>query len=235
MAPSGGVLGLLLGEGIGTDGGVGADVGALVALDALVLIPHGHVHGHAALLIGGGALLEGAVGVVLGKGGDGQAVAVHAGHGLHDALDHLHGGGAALQLLLLLLVHGVGPVGGHGELLEGGGAHVDGLVVHIHHVLALLQVGVGGGVLHVADGLGLGHHLGQGEEGGLQDGVGALAHADLGGQVDGVDGVDLDVVLGDVALGHGGHVLVDLLIAPLAVDEEGAAVLHGHGRWGSAW
>jgi hypothetical protein len=56
---------------------------------------------------------------------------------------------------------------------------VDGLVVHVHDVLALLQVGLGGGVLHVLDGVLLGHDLGQGEESGLQDGVGALAHADL--------------------------------------------------------
>ena len=101
------------------------------------------------------------------------------------------------------LVGGVSPVGGHIELLVGGGAQVDGLVVHVHNVLALLQVGVGGGVLHVLDGLGLRQDLCQREEGGLQDGVGALAHADLLGQVDGVDGVDLDVVLGDVALGSG--------------------------------
>ena len=223
---SGGVLGLLLSEGIGPDGGVGADIGALVALDALGLIPLGHADGHAALLIGGSALAEGTVLVAVGKGGDGQAVAVHAAHGLHDLLDHLHGGGVALHVLGHGLVLGVLPGGGHLKLVERGGAHVDGLVVHIHHVLALLQVGVGGGVLHVADGLRLGHDLGQLEEGGLEDGVGALAHADLDGQVDGVDGVDLDVVLGDVALGHGGHVVIQLLVRPLAVDEEHAAVLH---------
>ena len=85
---------------------------------------------------------------------------------------------------------------------------------------------MGGRVLHILDGLGLGHHVGQGEESGLENGVGALAHADLGCQVDGVDGVDLDVVFRDVALGHGGHVLVQLLIGPLAVDEEHAAGLH---------
>ncbi|CAN3996216.1 Ribbon-helix-helix protein CopG domain-containing protein, partial [Dysosmobacter welbionis] len=66
-------------------------------------------------------------------------------------------------------------VGGHIELLVGGGAGVDGLVVHVHDVLALLQVGVGGGVLHVAHSLALRHDLSQREEGGLQDGVGALA------------------------------------------------------------
>ena len=69
------------------------------------------------------------------------------------------------------------------------------LMVHVHDVLALLQVGLRGGVLHVLDGLLLGHDVGQREERRLQDGVGALAHADLAGQVDGVDGVELDVVL----------------------------------------
>ena len=128
--------------------------------------------------------------------------------------------GAAGQRLPSACVLGVGPGGGHVDFLIGGGAGVDGVVVHLDHVLALLGVGVGGGVLHVLDGLLCGHDLGQGEEGGLQDGVGALAHADLDGQVDGVDGVELDVVLGDVALGGGGQVMLQLLSDPLAVDQE---------------
>ena len=99
-------------------------------------------------------------------------------------------------------------------------------MVHVDDVLALLQVGVGGGVLHVLDSLRLGHDLRQREEGGLQDGVGALAHADFLGQVNGVDGVDLDVVLGNVALGSGIEVMVQLLVAPLAVDQEHAAGLY---------
>ena len=204
---------------------MGADVGALVTLNALGAVPGGHHDGHAPLLIGGGALLEGAVGVGH-EGGDGQAVAVHAVHGVQDGVDHVHQLGGAGVLAHLGLVLGVGPGGGHVDLHIGGGAGVDGLVVHVHHVLALLQVGVGGGVLHILDGLGLGHHLGQGEEGGLQDGVGPLAHADLGGQVDGVDGVQLDVVLGDIPLGGGGQVVLQLSGGPLAVDHEHAARLH---------
>ena len=50
---------------------MGADIGALVALDALGSVPGGDGHGHAALLIGGGAQLELAVHMI-GKGGDGQ-------------------------------------------------------------------------------------------------------------------------------------------------------------------
>ena len=99
-------------------------------------------------------------------------------------------------------------------------------MVHVHNVLTLLQVGVGGGVLHVLQGLGLRQDLCQREEGGLQNGVGTLAHADLLGQVDGVDGVDLDVVLGDVALGSGIQMVAELRVIPLAVDQEHTAGLH---------
>ena len=203
---------------------MGADIGALVALDALGGVPGGDGHGHAALLIGGGAQLELAVHMI-GKGGDGQAVAVHLAHGLQDLLDHLHKLRLTLQLLVLGLVHGVGPLGGHIDLLIGGGAQVDGLVVHIHHVLALLQVGGLGLLLHEADGVLLGHDLGQGEESGLEDGVVALAHTDLDGQVNGVDGIQLDVVAGDIALGIGLQVMIQLIEVPLAVDHEHAAGL----------
>ena len=98
-------------------------------------------------------------------------------------------------------------------------------MVHIDDVLALLEVGVRRGVLHVLDGLLFGHDLRQGEERGLEDGVVALAHADLDGKVDGVDGVELDVVLGDVALGIRLEVMVQLIEIPLAVDHEHAAGL----------
>ena len=203
---------------------MGADEGALVALDALGGVPGGDGHGHAALLIGGGAQLEGAVHMGL-ESGNRQAVAVHAVNRIQDLVDHVHQLGGTGVAVLLLHILGGGPGSGDLELLVGGGAGVDGLVVHIHHVLALLQVGMSGGVLHVLDGLLLGHDLGQGEEGRLKDGVGALAHADAGSQVDSVQSVDLDVVGGDVALGLGRHVLLQIGVRPLAVDQEGAAGL----------
>ncbi len=232
LALHGDVLGLGRGRchlGVGqrerADGGVRAHKRALVALDAGVGAPLGHRHGHAALLVGRGAQRELAV-LVADEGGHGQRVAVHASHRLHDALDKGHGLGTALDIGGLGSSRGALPRLGHVHLHESGGAGIDGLVVHVNDVLALLGVGSRGRILHVLDGLFLGHDLGQGEEGGLQDGVGALAHADLDGQVDGVDEVELDVVVGDVALGVGGQVLFKLLGRPLAVDEEAAAGLH---------
>ena len=192
--------GFLCAQREGTDGGVRADECALVALDALLGVPLGNGDRDAALLVRRCAQLEGAVRVV-NEGADGQCVAVHLVDGIEDAVDHLHGLGIAGVLGLLDLVLRVGPGGGNVDLLVGRCAGVDGVVVHVDHVLALLQVGVQGRVLHVLDRLGLGHDLRQGEEGGLEDGVGALAHADLLGKVNGVDLIKLNVVLGNVALG----------------------------------
>ena len=207
-----------------TDGGVRADEGAGVALDALGLVPLRDHDRDATLLVSGGAELPLAVDDVLERG-DRQGIAVHAVNGLEEVLDLFDDGGAALEGELGRGVLGGRPVGGHLKLAERGGAGVDGLVVGVDDSLALLHVGLGGRVLHVLQGLLGGQDLGQGKEGGLQNGVRALAHADLGGQVDGVDEVDGDVVLGDVALGNGRHVLSELLVRPLAVDQEGAARL----------
>ena len=55
--------GLVRREGERADGGVRAHEGAVVALDARLGVPGGHAHGHATLLVGGGALLELAVDV----------------------------------------------------------------------------------------------------------------------------------------------------------------------------
>ena len=86
----GGSGGLVGGQDEGTDRGVRADESALVALDALVGVPLGNGDGDAALLVGGGAELEGTVGVIH-EGGHGQAVAVHLVHGIEDLSDHLDG------------------------------------------------------------------------------------------------------------------------------------------------
>ena len=211
-------------EGDRANRGVRADIGALVALDALGLVPVRNHDGNAALLVLRGAELPLAVDVLLERG-DGQGVAIHAVDGLEEVLDLLDDGGATLDGELVRLVLGSGPVSGHLELVEGGGASVDGLVVGVDDGLALLHVGLSGGVLHVLEGILGRQDLGQGEEGRLEHGVGALAHAHLGSEVDGVDEVDVHVVLGDVALGHGRQVLGELLVRPLAVHEERAARL----------
>ena len=150
---------------------------------------------YAALLVSSCAVLEGAVNMLACESGNRQRVAVHAADRLHDFLDHLDNFRTALKLAGISLVLSVSPVSRYVDLLVCGSADVDRLVVHINDVLTLLQVGLGSSVLHELDRLLGRHYLSQCEERGLEDGVGALAHADLDREVDRVDGVKLNVVL----------------------------------------
>ena len=212
--------GLLLGEEEGTDGRVRADEGALVAADALIDIPDGDVVGHAALFIlrGGGG--HDAVGIV-DVGADGDVVAL-GGVGRDEDLLDVFGQALVddLHLVLEILPRGI-----DGDLHHGGEALLDGLIVHLDDLLTLLGEGLEGGFLHVLLGLIDREHAGELEEGGLQDGAGAVAQADLLGDVGGVDGVELDAALGQDALGAVREVLCDLLALPAAVEQEGAAGL----------
>ena len=192
----------LVGERVGANRGVRAHERTLVALDARGGFPLGNAYRNAALLERRRALLELAV-LVTDERGDGQRVAVHAADGLHDLAHLLDELGLALKLGGSYVACGVRPVGGNVDLHERGRAGVDRLVVHVNDGLALLQVRFRSRILHVLDGLGLREHAGKREERRLQDGVRTLAHADLDGQVDRVDCVELHVVFRNIALGVG--------------------------------
>ena len=212
-------------ESEGAQRGVRADESTVVALNAAVGVPLGNESGNAALFVSGSAKLEGAV-CVIDESGNGQGVAVHLVNGIEDSFDHLNGLFAAgVDLLVGLVLCGL-PGLGNLDLYECGSAGVDRLVVHIDNVLTLLEVGCGGLFLHVADGVFLRNDLCQREECRLQNGVGALAHADLASEVDGVYHVKLDVVVCNVALGSSVKMMLKLCKIPLAVDEEHAAGLN---------
>ena len=180
--------------------------------------------GHAALLVGTCTELPLTIHVIL-EGGDGKKVAIHVADRVEKLLDLLDDGRATLEREGAGGILGGCPVCGDVDLGIGGGAGIDGLMVGIDDGLTLLHVGLGGGVLHVLKGLLGRKDLRQREERGLQDGVGALAHADLLGQIDGIDHVDLDVIAGDVALCLGVKLLGELVEVPLGVDQERAAGL----------
>ena len=197
-----------------------ADQRAQVALHALGDVPLRNVHGDAALLVLGGAGRAGAISRDLG---DRQLVALLGENRLDElvvvlvALD-LHGDGAG---------GGIRPLGRDLHLAQAGDGDVDGVPVLLDDRVALLAVGLLGVGLHVLVGLVIRDDVGELEERSLHDGVDAVAHADLRRQIDGVDGVELDVLLGEQLL-HGSRQLgVELLIAPLAVEQERAAVLEG--------
>ena len=167
-----GLLRLLAGvQQNGPDGGVGADQGALVALDALRRVPDRNLHGGAPLFVLGGPGGPGAVlQTVLDHGGNRQAVALLAVHDLHHVLNE--GGVPVLRRGVLGGLPAVRDLDLH-QLVD---AVVDGGVVHIYYFLALFfVVGLIDGIFHFRHRLVNGDNSGEGEKGGLENRVGAGA------------------------------------------------------------
>ena len=97
-------------------------------------------------------------------------------------------------------------------------------MVHLDNLFALLAVGLGCSVLHILDCIRFRNDLRQLEECGLKHGVDAGAESQSAADVDTVNGVELDVVLGDKSLHLAGNALVELFAAPRAVQQESTAV-----------
>mmetsp|Transcript_85717 Transcript_85717/g.242756 ORF Transcript_85717/g.242756 Transcript_85717/m.242756 type:complete len:692 (+) Transcript_85717:838-2913(+) len=172
-----------------------ADNGAVVALGALV-----HVHlGHLRCL---GLLLD------VAEAHGAHAARRERGHRDVIALEHdhrlldLHVEGVVVALVLQGLRQGRGLQGepllprvldGH----QAGHGVLDGAQVALDHGVPVLLVRLLDGVLEVAHGLVNGQHVGEVEERGLHHIVRELAEAAVLGDAAGVDGVELDVLLGD--------------------------------------
>ena len=130
---------LFVGEDKGTDGCVRTDVSALVALDALGVIPARNHNGNAALLVCRCAKFKLAVSMIL-KHGNRQGIAFHARNGVHDFLNLFQKSRTTLKRDGVRRILSICPVSRNLNLLECGSAGIDCLVVHINDILALLQV-----------------------------------------------------------------------------------------------
>jgi len=108
--------------------------------------------------------------------------------------------------------------------LEHGQRLIDAGLVFLDDVVALLLELLLDSGLDVADGFVGRNDVGQLEEAGLHDGRNVLRAADFERQLEGVDGVDLDVLLDDRFLHVAGEAFEDLVGRKLAVDQERAAV-----------
>ncbi len=193
-------------------------VRTLVTLYTVLGIPFGNECSHTALLVGCGALLPCAVGVV-DKLADGQQVAVLCVHGANHSLDELGSRSSRGSV-----IGQRSPCGIHIQLLVLAAA-VYGRIVHVHDVLALLAVGLHDEFLHLLYGQVNGDNLGDAEERRLQDGVGAVAQTYLLCNLGGVDVIYGDVVLCEETLNLVGQVLGQFLALPDGVEQERAALL----------
>ena len=89
------------------------------------------------------------------------------------------------------------PLGGNVDLHDGVAAGIDGRIVHVDDVLALLSVGFEDGLLHLLDSLVERDDVGDLEERRLHDGVRTRTQTQFGGDLRGVDDIEVDLVLGE--------------------------------------
>ena len=164
----------------GTDDGMGADIRAEVALDAVFRNP-AREHPRRCRASHRRQSPAGTVpSACVHEGGNRQLVAllgVDRDQDVVDIVDQILSV-AGSQLAGLVARRMVFQEAGTSTLTYAGDAAFDGGVVHVDDLLALLAVGLGGGVLHILDGIIHGDDVGEFKEGGLQNGVGAAAQAD---------------------------------------------------------
>ena len=208
---------LVVGEE-GTNTGVGAHDGALVALGAGLGIPDGDLAGNTTLLVLGGSRGLDTSG---DEGGDGELVTLGVEGGVH-VLDEV---GSTLGPCALGIVGKSSP--GLGivdldEVVEGLAESVD---VHVNDLLTLLGVLGTDIVLEEVGDLTLRKDVGEVEEDSGHDNVDTLLETDLLGDGGGINVVELELLGGDVALHGVGEVLLELLDGvPGGVEDEGTGL-----------
>ena len=178
-----------------TDHGVRADIGALVALDTVLDLPLGDIHGDAALLVGGRAVLPRTV-LTARESRYRQVIALQPVDRLDDLAHEL--GIRRIRNMCEAVVVDLRPFGRHLDLHHGVAAGVDGRIVHVDDVLALLAVGFQDGMLHLVDSLVERDDVGDLEECRLHDGIRTRTQSELGGDLRGVDDIEIDLVLGQI-------------------------------------
>ena len=130
----------------GTDSSMRADEGALVAADALVRIPNRYIDSRTAFFESSTADRERTIYHVFRKLGNRQLVAFLTVH------DFLNFGDEGRSIFLFhRFVCSISPGSRYFDAMEGFDTLVDGAVVHVDDLLALLAVGRDDGILEVLD------------------------------------------------------------------------------------
>ena len=187
------------------------DKGALVALDAVFDLPFRNIQSDAAFFKGGAPHRERAVFQAL-EGADRQVVAfltVHRNQQFFNKRrqilgDGFAGAGAGNSLDIPRRISGVLPVGGNVDLHDRSHALFNRRIVHVDDLLALVAVIVDHGFLQILHCVRHRNDRRQFEERRLHDHVDAAAQAQTLGDAGAVEGVELNLVLGDIAFHEAG-------------------------------
>ena len=191
-----------------------ADIRADTALNAVFGKPCRNVNGNASLFKGSRALREGTV-CALNEGGNGEGVAELSGSRFKNFFNELlHFGSVGLNLNNLGFNFCVFPRSRNVNLNNAVDTFFDRSVVELNDVHTLLAVRLGCGFFHQFNRLVSRNDLGKTEESGLQNGVDTTAESELFCDVGSVDGVKLNIVLGDVLFHRAGKIFFKTLKIP---------------------
>ena len=185
---------------------MGADRGAVAALDAGFGIPDGNVFGDVAFFVFRGPC---GIGSVVGKLGSRELAAPAGDYFADNFLDKLRsvrGNGRqhfSLAGYLLRILH----------FLDSGEGGVDGGNVRVDDVFSLAAVGLDDGLLDQVDRFVLGKNTGNLEERRLHDDVDPGSHALFLGDLHRVDDVEFQALVDDLLLHFLGQIVPDFILA----------------------
>ena len=198
-----------------TDSGVRADHRTAVALDAILRQPLRYEIRHATLLILRGTHRECAV-CRLQKSTDRQLITLLGVDGIEDIL----GIGTAFGSSSNLGIGSLTPALRHFHQLQTLNTGQHGLFVHIDDILTLAAVGVLDAFIQRGHGSIDRNDISQLKERTLHNHIGTVAQAQLTGDAGCVDGVEFNIVFGNITLHSGRQLTLDVLGCPTAAQQE---------------
>ncbi len=192
-------------------------IGTLVALDAFIGLPFGNVNRHTAFFIFRGTGGECTILTVI-KGRYFHIIAFHEIDRLNDIFNEVRD----IPRVLFGPDFNLCPFGRDFNLFHIGTA-CDGGQVHIYNLFAFAAEGLNNGFLHFRKCALKRYHFGYFEEGGLHDGVRAVAQANAFSNIGGIYNIELNIIPGHVFLYGIGKFILCFLRIPYAVEKKSAA------------
>ena len=170
-----------------------ANQGAQSALDANVRIPDRNFEGDAPLFDLRGVGWESAVDR---QSGNGEKIAAAGNHHRSDSIDKVGASGRNRRQPVRAAIGGFR----HGHLMKVVQRCVHGSEISPQNRFTALAIRLFNRVLNLLDGLLAGQNAGQCEEAGLHDGVDPPAHLRFAGHLDGINNVELQLLVDDRVL-----------------------------------
>ena len=197
-----------------------ADKGTLVTLNALVYIPLRNINSNTALLIGRSTYRECTIsmGLHLSNCNLITLLAVNRILNLSNVIWQV-------MIFLYLSIHSGCPISRNIYQMQRIDTSINCAIVHINDILALLAIGSNNSILKITYSLLQRNNISQLEECGLHYHVETSAEAKVLSNLYCINGVELDIVLSNVALHRCRKIIGQLLIIPESIEKEGTVLL----------